>query len=157
MRYMKLAISTGLWLYSEVQFHPKFLFLTLIVHHHKFFLIGVLNAIKHWTPDQVPVLLPYQLIKYIFFYDPFLLCIPVPGEAYMDWRLTINFELWVEIFCVPTCFHMRIPNQCLSVCPHPEKRNHHSFVNMSLTLVHNWFINGKVFTCTTPWKPQNLI
>ena len=64
---------------------------------------------------------------------------PSSGEAYRDRRLTINFELWAEIFCVPTCFHMRIPNPCLSVrlsvCPHPEKRNHHSFVNMSPTLV----------------------
>ena len=31
------------------------------------------------------------------------------GEAYRDRRLTTNFEFWVEIFCVPTCFHMRIP------------------------------------------------
>ena len=34
---------------------------------------------------------------------------------------------------------MRIPNPCLSVClsvcPHPEKRNHHSFVNISPALV----------------------
>ena len=52
-----------------------------------------------------------------------------------DRQLTTNFELWVEIFCVPTCFHMRIPKPCLSVCPHPEKRNHHSFVNVSPTLV----------------------
>ena len=67
---------------------------------------------------------------------------PSSGEAYRDRRLTTNFELWVEIFCVPTCFHMRIPNPCLSVCPsvrlsvcpHPEKRNQHSFVNMSPTL-----------------------
>ena len=40
---------------------------------------------------------------------------PTSGEAYRDWRLTTNFELWVEIFCVPTCFHMRIPKPCLSV------------------------------------------
>ena len=68
---------------------------------------------------------------------------PTSGEAYRDRRLTTNFELWVEIFCVPTYFHVRIPNPCLSVCPsvhlsvcpHPEKRNHHSFVNMSPTLV----------------------
>ena len=60
---------------------------------------------------------------------------PSSGEAYRDRRLTTNFELWVEIFCVPTSFHMRIPNPCLSVCPYPEKRNHHSFVNMSPTLV----------------------
>ena len=40
---------------------------------------------------------------------------PSSGEAYRDRRLTTNFELWVEIFCVPTCFHMRIPKPCLSV------------------------------------------
>ena len=68
---------------------------------------------------------------------------PTTGEAYRDRRLTTNFELWVEIFCVPTCFHVRIPKPCLSVClsvrlsvcPHPEKRYHHSFVNISPTLV----------------------
>ena len=42
---------------------------------------------------------------------------PTSGEAYRDRRLTTNFELWVEIFCVPTCFHVRIPKPCLSVCP----------------------------------------
>ena len=76
---------------------------------------------------------------------------PTSGEAYRNRRLTTNFELWVEIFCVPTCFHKRIPKPCLSVClsvrlsvclsvclsicPYPEKRNHHSFVNISPTLV----------------------
>ena len=64
---------------------------------------------------------------------------PTSGEAYRDRRLTTNFELWVEFFCVPTCFHVRIPKPCLSVCPsicpYPEKRNHHSFVNISPTLV----------------------
>ena len=68
---------------------------------------------------------------------------PSSGEAYRDRQLTTNFEFWVEIFCVPTCFHMRIPKPCLSVrlsvclsiCPYPEKRNDHSFVNISPTLV----------------------
>ena len=72
---------------------------------------------------------------------------PTSGEAYRDRWLTTNFELWVEFFCVPTCFHVRIPKLCLSVCPsvrlsvrlsvcpHTEKRNHHSFVNISPTLV----------------------
>ena len=64
---------------------------------------------------------------------------PSSVEAYRDRQLTTNFELWVEIFCVPTCFHMRIPKPCLSVrlsiCPYPEKRNHPSFVNISPTLV----------------------
>ena len=60
---------------------------------------------------------------------------PSSGEAYRDQQLTTNFELWIKIFCVPTCFQVRIPKPCLSVCPHPEKRNHHSFVNISPTLV----------------------
>ena len=51
---------------------------------------------------------------------------PSSGEAYRDRQLTPNFELWIEIFCVPTCFHVRIPKPCLSVRPYPEKRNHHS-------------------------------
>ena len=47
---------------------------------------------------------------------------PTSGEAYRDRRLTTNFELCVEIFCVPTCFHVRIPKPCLSVCSYPEKK-----------------------------------
>ena len=60
---------------------------------------------------------------------------PSLGDAYSDPQLTPNLELWVEIFCVPTCFHMRIPKLCLSVLPYPEKRNHSSFVNISPTLI----------------------
>ena len=59
---------------------------------------------------------------------------PRPPEAYRDRQLTTNFEFWVEIFCVPTCFHVRIPNPCLSVRT-PRKENHHSFVYISPTLV----------------------
>ena len=61
---------------------------------------------------------------------------PTSGEAYRDRRLTTNFELWVEIF---VCRHVSIwgfqNRVCPSVCPHPEKRNHHSFVIISPTLV----------------------
>ena len=72
---------------------------------------------------------------------------PTSGEAYRNRRLTTNFELRVEIFCVPTCFHVRMPKPWLSVCPsvcpsvrlsicpYPEKRNPPSFVNISPTLV----------------------
>ena len=56
-------------------------------------------------------------------------------------QLLLNFELWVEFFCVPTCFCMRIPKPCLSVgpsvCLYPEKRNHPSLVNISPTLVND--------------------
>ena len=57
---------------------------------------------------------------------------PTSGEAYRDRRLTTNFELWVEIFCVSTCFHVRIPKPCLSA---PREKNPLSFVNICPTLV----------------------
>ena len=63
---------------------------------------------------------------------------PSPPKMYeILTKLTLNFELWIEIFCVPTCFHLRIPKSCLSVCPYPKKRNHPSFVNISPTLVND--------------------
>ena len=72
-------------------------------------------------------------------------------KAYRDRQLTINFELWVEIFCVPTCFHMRIPKSCLSVCTGEKKspwfRQYQSFIR-------NWYINGKVIACTAARKPK---
>ena len=78
---------------------------------------------------------------------------PSSGDAHSDRQLTPNFELWVEIFCVPTCIHMRIPKPCLSVCPYHEKslqlRQYQSYIS-------NWSINGKVFTSTIAWKPQKL-
>ena len=80
---------------------------------------------------------------------------PTSGEAYRDQRLTTNFELWVEIFCVPTCFHVRIPKLCLSICPYPEKRYHHSFVNISPTLVIDTSMERSSLN-TSPWKPENL-
>ena len=46
-----------------------------------------------------------------------LLCIPViRGSIICDQQLTLNFGNWVEFFCVPTWFHMRISKSCLSVC-----------------------------------------
>ena len=45
---------------------------------------------------------------------------PVLREANKDRQLTTDFELLVEIFCEPTCFHMRISKPCLSV-PHEKK------------------------------------
>ena len=45
----------------------------------------------------------------------FMIMHPRPGRHISDQQLTTNFELWVKKFCVPTCFHMRIPKPCLSV------------------------------------------
>ena len=82
---------------------------------------------------------------------------PTSGEAYRDWRLTTNFELWVEIFCVPTCFHMRIPKPCLSVRLSSPREKISSYLRQYQSYISNWYINGKVFTSTTPWEPENLI
>ena len=78
---------------------------------------------------------------------------PTSGEAYRNRRLTTNFVLWVEIFCVPTCFHMRIPKPCLSA-PREKKS---PYLRQYQSYISNWYINGKVFTSTTAWKPKNLI
>ena len=82
---------------------------------------------------------------------------PSSGEAYRDRQLTPNFELWVEIFCVPTCFHVRIPKPCLFVCPYPEKKkNHHSFVDISPTLVIDTSMerSSRVLQHGTPPPPK---
>ena len=46
---------------------------------------------------------------------------------------------------------------CLSICPYPVKRNHHAQLRQYQSYISNWFINGMVFTSTTPWKLKNLI
>ena len=50
-----------------------------------------------------------------------------------------SFEIfWVWNFlCADMfpCEDSKTVSVCLSICPHPEKRNHHSFVNISPTLV----------------------
>ena len=62
-------------------------------------------------------------------------------DAYCDRQLTPNFELWVEIFCVPTCcIQMRISKSV--VCLYPEKRYRPSFVNVSPTSVFDTSMKG---------------
>ena len=95
---------------------------------------GRANLIHFSTVSSAHTLYMYSSSSPVHIYAS-----PSSGEAYRDRQLTTNFEVWVEIFCVPTCFHVRIPKPCLSVCPsvcpYPEKRNLHSFVNISPTLV----------------------
>ena len=43
----------------------------------------------------------------------------------------------------------------LSICPYPEKRNQ-PWLRQYQSYISKWYINGKVFTSTTPWKPKNL-
>ena len=71
---------------------------------------------------------------------------------------TPNFELWVEIFCVQTCFHMRIPKPCLSVRTPSvvPLENKLPWLRQYQSCISNWYINGRVFTNTTRWKPKKL-
>ena len=59
---------------------------------------------------------------------------PSSGEAYRDRQLTTNFELKFFVCRHVSMWGFQNP-VCLSICPYPEKRNHHSFVNISPTLV----------------------
>ena len=62
---------------------------------------------------------------------------PSSREAFRDWQLTTNIELWVEMFCVPSA-HMLPYKDSVSVwlsVATTEKRNHPGFVNISFTLV----------------------
>ena len=60
---------------------------------------------------------------------------------------------------------MRIPKPSLSVCPSVCLSVHLSvprekkspWLCQYQSYISNWYINGKVFTSTTPWKPKNLI
>ena len=62
------------------------------------------------------------------------------GEAYRDRQLTTNFELQAGIFCVPTCFHMRIPKPCLSVrpsvCPSVRTPRKEITIASSISVLH---------------------
>ena len=80
---------------------------------------------------------------------------PSSGDAYSDRQLTPNFELWVEIFCVPTVFLWEFQNRvCLSVLPREKKS---PLFCQYQSYISEWYINGKVFTSNTAWKPKYLI
>ena len=51
-----------------------------------------------------------------------------------SWPLILSFELKFFVYRHVSMWGFQNP-ACLSVCPHPEERSHHSFVNISPTLV----------------------
>ena len=53
--------------------------------------------------------------------------------------------------CLSVCLSVRLP-----VCPYPEKRNHHSFVNISPTVVNDASME-KSLRVAQHGNPQNLI
>ena len=86
---------------------------------------------------------------------------PSSGEAYRDRRLTTNFEFWVEIFA---CRHVSMwgfqNRVCLSVrlsvhlsVPREKKS---PYLRQYQSYISNWYINGKAFTSSTPWKQKKF-
>ena len=51
---------------------------------------------------------------------------------------------------------MRIPKPCLSVHPSVPREKKLPWLRQYQSNISNWYINRKVFTCTTTWKPKNL-
>ena len=100
------------------------------------------------------------------------LCIPVlRGCTYGS---TANSKFWALSlrFCLLTCFHVRIPKPCGQNTVIEHHRDHHCchcpsvnipekkkspWLRQYQSYISNWYINGKVFTSTTAWKPKNLI
>ena len=73
-------------------------------------------------------------------YKIYIYASPSSGDAHSDRQLTPNFELWVKIFYIPICFHMRIPKPSVSVrTPRKEISNHPGFVNISPTAVIEYY------------------
>ena len=107
----------------------------------------LLSCLDHFTKLSAKRFFSVYTTKQVSHYAS-----PSSGEAYRDRRLTTNFELWVEFFCVPTCFHVRIPKPCLSV----PRKNKSSWLRQYQSYIGNWYINGKVFTSTTIWKAKNV-
>ena len=109
-------------------------------------LLWMIAIIPLYLDKQIEILISsllfvpsHKLWKYI---QRIVICInyasPPSAEAYRDRRLTTNFELWVEIFFCADLFpyeDSKTVSVCPSVSPYPEKRRHHSFVNISPTLV----------------------
>ena len=63
---------------------------------------------------------------------------PPSGDGFSNRQLTHNFELWVEIYCVPKFFvcHMRIPKPCLSVCPSVRTSRKEITLASSISILH---------------------
>ena len=60
-----------------------------------------------------------------------------------------------------TCFHVKIPKPCLAVhlsvrILRKENSDHHSFVNISPTLVVDTSMERSSRVTATPWEPKNL-
>ena len=53
-------------------------------------------------------------------------------------------------------FFQKLEIDEIEFCPYPEKRSRPGLVNIQ-SYISNWYVNGKVFTSTTPWQPENLI
>ena len=70
------------------------------------------------------------------------------GDAYSYTQLSPYFEHWVEFF---VCRHVYIWGFRKHVCPSEKKS---PWLRQYQSYSSNWYINGKVYTSTTTWKPR---
>ena len=80
-------------------------------------------------------------------------------------KITITHFQWNQLRTILVCRHVSMwgfqNRVCLSVClsihlsvPREKKS---PWLRQYQSYISNWYINGRVFTSTTPWKPENLI
>ena len=117
--------------------------------------VNFFNISWFWHKKYMQIFMYLYIYKWNYWFEPFhsyfwLLCVttsriyvkytnyasPSSGEAYRDRKLTTNFEFWVEIFCVPTCFHVRIPKPCLSVCSSVRTPRKEITLASSISVLH---------------------
>ena len=98
-------------------------------------------------------------------------CLSVPQEKKSPWlrqyqSYISNWYINGKVFTSTTpwkpkrlnYFFKKFRNWLNWILSVPEKRNCPGFVDISPTVpyISNWYINGKVFTSTTAWKPKRL-
>ena len=83
------------------------------------------------------IILNYSLLYFTNpqFGSPYIYASLSSGDAHSDRQLTPTFDLWHKFFCVDMFSYA--DSGILSVCPYPDKRNHHCFGNISPTAVND--------------------
>ena len=130
-----LWVGPLLCLFFSHIMHPFILYPFSLIHNYNFYLnlSFFFNSLSFF----------FNSLSFFFnslsFYYAFLFSFIM----HSDRQLILNFELWVEIFCVLTCFHMRIPNSCLSVRPSVCTARKEIALDSSISvlqelLIHQW-------------------
>ena len=86
-------------------------------------------------------------------------------DTSMEWSSWIlhhgNPKIWFFFFEKSSNFDFFQKKFEFDFCPYPEfpyaEKKKTPWVRQYQSYISNWYVNGKVFTSTTPWEPKNLI